>query len=224
MKDEDYKVAETVHKLCQSVGGQISLAAAVFLYNLAKEVRKGVIVEIGNAKGLSTIALALGSKAGHGTKIYSIDPHAVSRMAQDSCIGEGVSGVGAPDIKYYTGQGKGNLQFYDNIKEWKVDDIVIPICDYSELAYKNFDNGIGNVKGWNKDIGLLWIDGDHRYNYVRLDIELWAKHVVSGGMIVMHDYVYPGVKRAVTELISGNPRYINFKGCGVDPIVNVTVK
>lgn len=219
MKIEDYKVVETVHKLCQSVGGQISLTAAVFLYNLAKECNNGVIVEIGSANGLSTIALALGSKAGNRTKVYSIDPHA-GGMAQDSCISEGASGVGAPDVKYYTGQGSSNLQFYDNIKKWRVDDIVIPICDYSELAYKNFDNG----KGWDKDIGLLWIDGDHRYNYVKLDIELWSKHVISGGTVVMHDYTYPGIKRAVTELISGNPRYINFKGCGVDPIVNATVK
>lgn len=219
MKTEDYKIVETVHKLCQSVGGQISLTAAVFLYNLAKECNNGVIVEIGNANGLSTIALALGSKAGHCAKIYSIDPHA-GGMAQDSCISEGAGGVGAPDVKYYTGQGTCNLQFYENIKKWNVDDIVIPICNYSELAYKSGLDG----HEWNKDIGLLWIDGDHRYNYVKLDIELWAKHVISGGKIVFHDYTYPGVKRATTELISGNSRYINFKGCGVEPIVNATVK
>lgn len=219
MKAEDYRVVEMIHNLCHSVGGQISLTAAVFLYNLTKECNNGVIVEIGSANGLSTIALALGSKAGHRTKIYSIDPHA-GGMAQDSTISDGASGVGAPDVKYYTGQGSCNLQFYENIKKWKADDIVIPISDYSELAYKNFDNG----QGWNKDIGLLFIDADHRYNYVKLDIELWAKHVVSGGKIVLHDYTYPGVKRATTELISENPKYINFRGCGVDPIVNVTVR
>ena len=79
-------------------------------------------------------------------------------------------------------------------------------------------------KEWNIPIGLLWIDGDHRYNYIKIDIELWAKHVISGGKIIFHDYPFPGIIKAIKEMILNNPRYYNFKGVGEAPIVNVTVK
>ncbi len=211
-----------VNKICKSVGGPISEKEVLFLYELAKEVKDGVIVEIGAAQGRSTICLAMGSKAGYGVKVYSIDPHAGSMYTPDpDWMGSNdPCKSGIPDIKYYIGQGKDKKPFLDNIKKWDVESIVIPIIDYSELAYKNFDNG----HGWGKDIGLLFIDGDHRYSYVKLDIQLWTKHVTSGGKIVFHDYPYPGVCGAINELIIGNPRYCNFIGVGIDPIVNVTVR
>jgi Methyltransferase domain len=29
------------------------------------------------------------------------------------------------------------------------------------------------VRGWNKPIRFLWIDGDHRYEPMKLDFKLW---------------------------------------------------
>jgi len=132
-----------------------------------------------------------------------------------------VTSDGTPDIKYYTGQGKDVQEYLSNILNFEVADIVVPIINYSELAYKKGLDG----HEWNLDIQLLFIDSDHRFNYVKKDIELWAKHVVSGGRIVFHDYPFPGVMNAIKELIlnNDNPRYINFKGVGVEPIVHVSI-
>ena len=211
-----------VNKICKSIGGPISEKEVLFLYELAKDVKNGVIVEIGAAQGRSTICLAMGSKAGNRVRVYSIDPHAGSMYTPDpDWMGSNdPCKSGIPDIRYYTGQGKDKKLFLDNIKKWDVEDIVIPIIDYSELAYSHGLNG----QEWSLDIGLLWIDGDHRFNYVKLDINLWAKHLISGGTIVMHDYPFPGVCGAIKELVLNNPRYINFRGVGVDPIVNFKVK
>lgn len=208
------------------VGG-ICKEEGLFLYNLAKKVRKGVIVEIGSADGLSTVCLALGSKDDHNIPVYSIDPHVGGMYTYDSewIKYQDPSKSGMPDIKYYTGQGNDSRGFLENIKKFCVDDIVVPIIYYSELAYKKgLKDEKGNGKEWDLDIGLLWIDGDHRYNYVKKDIQLWAKHVIGGEKILFHDYPYPGVSIAVDELIVGSPRYCNFRGVGVDPIVNVTVR
>lgn len=35
---------------------------------------------------------------------------------------------------------------------------------------------------------LLWIDGDHRYDAVRKDLDLWVPKVRDGGLIAGHDW------------------------------------
>lgn len=42
-----------------------------------------------------------------------------------------------------------------------------------------------------KEIGLLFIDGDHRYEGVKRDFELYSAEVSDGGMIVFHDIANP---------------------------------
>jgi Methyltransferase domain len=39
--------------------------------------------------------------------------------------------------------------------------------------------------GWTMPVGLLWIDGDHRYEAVRRDFECWQPHLI--GPVVFHD-------------------------------------
>jgi predicted O-methyltransferase YrrM len=53
--------------------------------------------------------------------------------------------------------------------------------------------------GW---IDMLFIDGDHEYESVKRDIELWAPFVASGGLLCGHDYFdAPGVQQAVREML-----------------------
>ncbi len=218
MSNDDKGVQE-VHEICEKIGGPISELECLFLYNLAKECQKGVIVEIGSAEGKSTVCIAKGSKAGHNAKVYSIDPHISGMYTDDiSWKKQGMNdSEGTPDEKYYTGQRTGHLKFFDNLKTFGVEDIVTPIVDYSEPAYKN---GLGTVTVWDIPIGMLWIDGDHRYRYVKLDVDLWGKHVVTGGKIIMHDRPYPGVSKVINEMIIGNLKYT---GITEYPIFNATV-
>jgi len=59
-------------------------------------------------------------------------------------------------------------------------------------------------------IGMLFIDGDHRYDSVKLDYEIWIDKVVLGGSISFHDAApkegfagWPGPTKLVDELITG---------------------
>lgn len=208
-----------IREIIKSVPGQISEKDGLLLYELASKCTDGVIVEIGSATGTSIVCLAKGSKSGHNMKVYSIDPHIGSADTLDPEAGN-PDNDGMPDLKYYTGQGKFFPVFKDILKRAQVDDIITPIADYSELAYRNGLDG----HEWNIPIELLFIDGDHRYNYVKKDLELWSKWVVKGGIILMHDRPYVGVKKVIDTMVLNNPRYSEIRDVDRSPIFNMIVR
>lgn len=56
------------------------------------------------------------------------------------------------------------------------------------------------AKVWPIPLDLVFLDGDHRYEAVKRDIELWTPHVRRGGILCGHDYPNePGVVQAVNE-------------------------
>ena len=60
---------------------------------------------------------------------------------------------------------------------------------------------------------FVYIDADHRYEYVSLDIEFWLPKVKKGGIIGGHDYGSPGesdVKEAVDECFKDVEKLDNF--------------
>jgi hypothetical protein len=186
-----------IKEIFDSVPGMIAETEAALLYDLASKCTKGVIVEIGSNAGRSTICLAKGSKSGGNMPVYSVDPHNGGGATPDPTWWD-AGDPGTPDNKYYINQGVGFSAFQQRLVYHHVNDIVIPLIDYSELAYK---------KGWSKPIELLFIDGDHRYNYVKLDVELWGKHLVKEGVLLMHDSTYTGVRKVINEMIISNPGF-----------------
>lgn len=46
---------------------------------------------------------------------------------------------------------------------------------------------------WTSPIGLIFIDGDHTYDGVALDIKKWCPFVVKGGYAIFHDVVGTGL-------------------------------
>jgi predicted O-methyltransferase YrrM len=77
-------------------------------------------------------------------------------------------------------------------------------------------------------VGFLHIDGDHSYEAVRRDFELYAPLVEPGGAIALHDVAgeaYPGAVRFWTELTAERPTAFlihehgsDWGGFGVVPI------
>jgi len=58
------------------------------------------------------------------------------------------------------------------------------------------------IKKYDKEIDLLFIDGDHTYEGVKKDCELRLPKLKVGGCVLFHDYegtAWPGVKKAVDE-------------------------
>lgn len=202
---------EIIKKIFETVPGMISKEEGLFLYNLASKCTKGAIVEIGSSSGRSTICLAKGSKSGGNMTVYAVDPQNGGGSTPDPTWFD-TNSSGTPDPKYYINQGDSLPQFKERLYEHRVDDIVAPMVDYSELVYK---------KGWIRPIELLFIDGEHRYNYVKMDLEMWGGHLISGSILLMHDSSTPGVRRVINEFIINNPRFTDIKE---SPIFNVKVK
>jgi Methyltransferase domain len=64
------------------------------------------------------------------------------------------------------------------------------------------------VEGWSHPVRMLWIDGDHRYDAVKLDFSLWEPHPVEGGILAMHDTIRKqGPKRVLWEDIFRSNRF-----------------
>lgn len=186
-----YMDTKEIHKIIKDIDGFLSDKEGKTLYDLAKKCSgKGVIVEIGSWKGKSTVCLAKGSKAGKKSKIYAIDPH-----------------TGSSEHKKMYGKVWTFEEFKKNIKEAKVDDIVVPIVKTSEEAAKTFD----------KPVELIFIDGAHEYEYVKKDFELWFPKVIDGGIMAFHDTIlWDGPNKVVNKYIYKS-RY--FKNIGtVDSI------
>jgi len=149
------------------------------LFNLAKICSKNSsIVEIGSFKGGSTVYLANGSKKGNNCKVYAIDTF-----------------KGSPQHNKNNPHFSTLFEFKKNILEEKANDIVIPIINTSENARKIFDN---------KKIGLLFIDGNHNYNFVKQDFMLWRNLIINGGIIVFHDTLSGGARKVVKEFLYFN--------------------
>ena len=59
------------------------------------------------------------------------------------------------------------------------------------------------AKKWKEPIDLLFIDGDHRYEGAKLDIDLWLPFVKQGGYAVFHDYdSHVGITKVLTEVLT----------------------
>lgn len=165
-----------------AIPGWLSGMEAEFLYEAARRVERGVILEIGSWQGRSTVALASGSRAGHGVPVYAVDHFSGSIEHR----------VKAGDKPVWTFDA-----FTENVREAGVADLVRPIVAASTEAAKTF----------NEPIGLLFIDGDHSYAGARGDYDAWVPKVLPGGTIAMHDTrprsSFDGPHRVVSESMYG---------------------
>ncbi len=59
----------------------------------------------------------------------------------------------------------------------KLFDLINPIVKTSKNAVKEFD----------KEIALVFIDGDHSYKHAKQDFELWFPKVRAHGIMAFHD-------------------------------------
>jgi len=174
----------------------------IYLYEIAKQCTYP-IVEIGCGDGFYTIALAFGSRDGNNVKVISIDPHAgLATVPIENPADE----INFTDSKYigtlspvYSDEILRNGTSYEglmkHIEEWGVTDIVKPIVNYSELAFKKIKD---------LQIELLLIDGDHRYHFVKNDFELYSQLVVPNGYIAFDDVGLVGVDTVIAELEGRN--------------------
>ena len=78
-----------------------------------------------------------------------------------------------------------------------------PYMNRSKIIEKKSEEAAKLVE--DESVDFVFIDGNHFYESVKQDIELWRPKVKKGGMISGHDYGHPdwpGVKKAVDEIFN----------------------
>jgi len=151
---------------------------------------QGVILEIGSFKGKSTVGLAsIAAHYGLG-KVIAVDPF-TAPASTDPGLG-------------------GSASSYDDFCRTLAsaglsDDVEVHRMFSRDLA-----------RGWSRPIRFLWIDGDHTYQGVKEDIDLFGPHLADGGVIAFHDvlHTFPGPVRVFLDDVLRSDRYGPAGCCG----------
>jgi predicted O-methyltransferase YrrM len=168
----------SIETFLSSAQGGINLTQGMALLRHAASVDAGHVVEIGSYKGKSSVALCYGihsaGRSGH-IRLYCIDPHA-------PFAGELGGKFGPVDRR----------DFYVNM---------IQTGAFEHASLINLP-ALDVALAWKTPIGMLFIDGDHRYPMVREDFLRWLPHVLDGGIVAINDCAAPGLgpSRLVAEL------------------------
>ena len=135
------------------------------------------VVELGAFMGLSTIYLAAAAKVSSRSKIITVDHF----KGNSEHLGLG-----------YTPQ-MIREGFFKNIKE-------VGFEDYIEVM--DMDTHEASQK-YNGQIGILFIDAAHEYEFIRKDFNNWYPKVVNGGWIIIHDAMFwENPKKVFSEAIA----------------------
>lgn len=175
----------------EKIRGWMSVPELIWLAELANEAE--LVAEVGTFAGRS--ARAIGDSC-HGI-LYCIDSYDPTNPGL-------VRQPGGPDLET---KEDGN-EIWGEAK-WNLKDLIVT----GKLVLLHMDSEAGF--SWiAKNVGcdifdFVFIDGDHEYNAVKRDIEMYSQLVKSGGWVVGHDYyecesIHPGVKRAVDETFEGS--------------------
>jgi predicted O-methyltransferase YrrM len=107
--------------------------------------------------------------------VYAIEPH-------EQFVGV-LGGVFGPDDR---------RAFFENLLEAGVVEQVRLVNLSSEVV----------TPGWQLPVGLLWIDGDHRYEAVKRDFMCWEPHL--RGLVAFHDAIQEtlGPFQLIEELLT----------------------
>lgn len=130
-----------------------------------------------------------------------------SYLGSSSCfIAEGILQSGRKSHLYCIdtwqndAMSEGNRDTYDaflnNTQEYR--NIISPLRGWSYDIAENFD----------ETVDFMFIDGDHSYEGIKRDVDLWVPKLNPGALVVMHDIGWAeGVQRVVVEDIAPIAKY-----------------
>ncbi|UCD33824.1 MAG: class I SAM-dependent methyltransferase [Desulfobacterales bacterium] len=159
-------------KRLDEVKGFLDTQEGMGLYEVALEASKmGPCLEIGSYCGKSTIYIGAACKKNNGI-LFSIDHH---RGSEEQQPGEAYFDPELYDSE--TGRVDTFKEFRKTIEQAGLEDIVVPIVCRSEVA----------ARVWATPLSLVFIDGGHTYEAAFTDYNAWARHVMPGGYLLIHD-------------------------------------
>ena len=178
------RVSDDAWRLISAAPGFLTEREGRFLVMAAAcAPARGVILEIGSFKGKSTVGLAdVARHYGFGT-VVAVDPHTAPSETDPSLAGQATSWD----------------DFLATLRSANVEAHVEPHRAYSQDL----------AQSWDRPLRLLWIDGDHTYEGVRRDFDLFSPFLVEGAIIAFHDtlHEFDGPLRVFVEQVLESDRF-----------------
>jgi len=166
---------EAQRGLFTQVKGFLDAAEGEALYDIAREAGKlGPCLEIGSYCGKSTLCIGAACRETNST-LFTIDHHTGSEEQQP---GEEYFDPDLFDFKTF--QVDTLATFRDTLRQADLLETVVPLVCQSHVAARH----------WETPLAMVFIDGGHAAETVRLDYDSWAHHIMPGGYLVIHD-IFP---------------------------------
>jgi len=153
------------------------------------QVYNGIFIEIGVYGGSTLLDIYEVCKE-NNNEIYGIDPWDKIIIFNGQSSDETDIVVKNQEISRYK-QVKENLMNIVNSNNLNIN----IINDNSWDVYNTFEDN---------SISCIHIDGDHSYEGVKKDLNLYWSKIKNGGMIINDDYHWAGVKKAIDEFINNH--------------------
>lgn len=136
--------------------------------------------------------------------ILSIRPEIINCLEIGSHLGESTSLIlGFPQIK--------NIYCVDSWKDKNVKYIFDKRLSNTQckIIHMTSDQASNTLS---LPLDMVYLDADHSYDSVSLDIKMWYPKIISGGFLCGHDYwaKWPGCQKAIDEFVDSNKLEISF--------------
>ncbi len=167
--------------------------SAWLLYGLARSIRPKVCVEIGSARGKSACTIGLALRRNGSGKLYAIDPHRPTEWNDTNS---------ADSFTIIT----------ENLRK-------AGVSEYVEIVRNTSSEAAAN---WQRPIDLIFIDGDHTYDGVKADWNLFVPHIREFGVVVFHDTLWdlrPDPKLSRADM--GVPRFVDELRTAGYPVITI---
>jgi predicted O-methyltransferase YrrM len=128
------------------------------LHGLVRALKPATVVEIGSARGKSACYMALALRENGRGMLHAIDPHTSTDWNDTKAVDS------------YTWMTR-------TIRTLGLERWITVVRKTSNAA----------ASGWSTPIDLLFIDGDHSYDGVKRDFDLFSPHLSERGVCLFHD-------------------------------------
>ena len=142
------------------------------LYEIARKAcRLGPCLEIGSYCGKSTVYIGAACKMNDGI-LYSIDHHRGSEEQQP-----GQAYFDPELFEPQSGRVDTFQEFRKTLEKAGLEDTVVAMVCRSDVA----------ARLWETPLAMVFIDGGHTAEAARTDYRCWARHIMPGGYLLIHD-------------------------------------
>jgi cephalosporin hydroxylase len=202
-----------LYRFYNLIPGQSDNTKLMALTELFRMAPSGDVIEIGALYGKSAFALTWLAKFHHIGTVICVDPWELASIkdqgTQANILNTAVSNRDWNQVFHgFTA----NLSVFDNVNYLRAPSVLAAEAYQQAMKIGSIHTEEFDRTPISGKIAILHIDGNHKYEVVKRDIEKWLPFVQEGGWVLLDDYVWAfgdGPKRAGDEFLIENKRKID---------------